>query len=124
MTTEFRRRLSGAASSALARRLVEQALRTWRLTHRLDDALIVTTELVENVFKHTSDGGQLKVRLRPGALVIEVADDSPELPERRVPGRDGFGGRGIRMVEAIAARWGAKPTAKGKVVWAELDIAG
>jgi serine phosphatase RsbU (regulator of sigma subunit) len=30
-------------------------------------------------------------------------------------------GRGLRLVSAIACRWGVEPSAEGKVVWAELE---
>lgn len=123
MRTEFRLRLSAVAGSAVARRLVERAFRLWRLPHRVDDGLIVITELVENVIRHTPAGGDLRLYLRPGTVVIEVADSSPQLPVIREADPREARGRGIRMVQAIATRWGASPVPGGKVVWAELDTA-
>ncbi len=123
MKRTFRLRLSGAHGATVARRLVERALRIWRLDDQLDDALIVTTELVENVSKHTKNGGELHLSVRPGALLIEVADTCTRLPRIQAVDLRSAHGRGMRMVQAIAARWGTQPTAFGKVVWAEIGTA-
>jgi two-component sensor histidine kinase len=123
MKRAFRLRLTGANGSSVARRLVKRALGVWHLEHQVDDALIVATELVENVAKHTSNGGELQLCVRHGALVIQVSDSSSQLPQVRSEDFRSPHGRGMRMVQVIADRWGARPTASGKIVWAELDTA-
>ena len=126
MSTRFQLRLTGdAAAAAEARRMAEQALRQWRLARGREDplvadALIVVTELVENVVKHTGDGGDLNVLRRPGTVVIEVADTSPQPPVLREPDLRRASGRGLRMIDALADRWGVRPKPDGKVVWVEL----
>jgi two-component sensor histidine kinase len=87
----------------------------------LADTLIVVTELVENVAKHTSGSGDLNLYLRPGAVLIEVSDTSPHLPVLRDQDHRRASGRGIRMINIVAARWGTRLTLDGKVVWAELS---
>jgi anti-sigma regulatory factor (Ser/Thr protein kinase) len=109
-----------AAAAAAARRLVTRSLGRWHLADRTDDVLIITTELVENVIKHTNAGGQLRLCLHQGRLLIEVTDYSTVLPHVREVDSNGFGGRGLRMVQTVATRWGARPSGSGKVVWAEL----
>jgi hypothetical protein len=64
---------------------------------------------------------------RPGAppLRIEVADARdgfgkamPELPPEQAES-----GRGLPLVEALAARWGvASRSPSGKTAWADLDL--
>ena len=73
--------------------------------------------------RHTTDGGDLDLCLHPGTILIEVTDTSPQLPVLREHDHRRANGRGLRMVDAIAARWGARPVPGGKVVWAELSIA-
>jgi hypothetical protein len=41
-----------------------------------------------------------------------------------VPPLQSGGGRGLMLVDAIAARWGSVPAHDGKVVWASLPVAG
>jgi anti-sigma regulatory factor (Ser/Thr protein kinase) len=110
-----------ATAAAAARRFVEDTLCRWNYRHDMDDVLIVTTELVQNVLEHTDSGGELRMRRAPAVLVIEVRDHSTDLPAV-VEHEDytAVRGRGLRMVELIAERWGVRPEPDGKVVWAEL----
>jgi hypothetical protein len=124
MRAVFRLRWSHAKEApALARRLVGRALRRWGLFSRADDVLIAVNELVSNVNRHTGDGGDLQLALRPGAVLIEVRDASVELPRVCEPEVARGGGRGMRMVEAVARRWGTRLVPGGKVVWAEIPMA-
>ncbi|MEV0261562.1 ATP-binding protein [Streptomyces sp. NPDC050617] len=61
------------------RELVTAQMHLWGLAERVEDARLVTTELVCNV-KHTGDKHfRLGMRRRPDAIVIEVRDFSPVL---------------------------------------------
>ncbi|GAA5071353.1 hypothetical protein GCM10023259_069950 [Thermocatellispora tengchongensis] len=54
-------------------------------------------------------------------IVVDVWDPSPEPPKLLDPAWDEVGGRGLHLVNAVAACWGyrwVKPG--GKVVWARL----
>ena len=85
-----------------------------------DDVLLATSELVTNVVKHTDDGGELNAWLEPGgALHVEVHDTDPTLPTLIEP--TDVGGRGLRILEALADEWGTAPTETGKVVWATFQ---
>ncbi|MEV6579102.1 ATP-binding protein [Streptomyces sp. NPDC051582] len=57
-----------------------------------------------------------------GRLRVEVLDASRELPVRREAAPDDEAGRGLAIVAALAADWGAHPRGCGigKVVWFEL----
>jgi anti-sigma regulatory factor (Ser/Thr protein kinase) len=116
--------LEHGTPAAQARRLAEEVLRDWDMSDRTSDVLLVTTELVQNVTQHTSDGGELRLRRRDDAVLIEVTDSDPELPRVKSPSPTAVGGRGMLIVAATARRWGARPVRwagrTGKVVWAEV----
>jgi len=117
-----RLRFERGAAAGIARRAVREALVCWKLTHLSDDAELVTTELMQNVVRHTPDGGELVVRRHGDALRIEVADTSAAEPTVRAPDPARLGGRGLSIVAAVARTWGtlARTGQTGKVVWAEL----
>jgi anti-sigma regulatory factor (Ser/Thr protein kinase) len=113
-----------------ARRLVAQLLEAWAAESFCDDALLLVSELVTNVVRHVS--GQLALTVEvaltveaalaePG-LRIAVIDSSPVLPAPVLHGPQG--GHGIRLVAALADRWGSELHAGGKRVWFELGPRG
>jgi hypothetical protein len=53
-------------------------------------------------------------------LRLSVADGSAVRPVVRELDRDNPRGRGLRLVQAIADRWGAEDHQGGKRVWLEL----
>ncbi|WP_433380139.1 alpha/beta fold hydrolase [Actinoplanes sp. CA-142083] len=111
-------------SAEQARRLTEQVLRDWNMTERTGDVLLVVTELVQNVTRHTDDGGELHLHRQDDAVLIEVTDTNPQPPRLKAPSRAEPGGRGLLIVAATARRWGNRPARwagrAGKIVWAEI----
>lgn len=110
-----------ANSSALAREFVRRVCGQWEITAMADDALLVATELVENVIRHTDSPPRLRLELRRGFLSIAVGDDNP----RPAVLRERLGalepGLGLRMVAQVAKVWGcSRSWSGGKVVWAVL----
>ena len=89
----------------------------------LDDALLLTSELVTNAVRH--GGGEITCRLWPGpeVLRLEVSDASPTLPHEVHRGLAADSGRGLQIVATVASRWGAIPAQQdgGKTVWFEID---
>jgi anti-sigma regulatory factor (Ser/Thr protein kinase) len=112
--------LEHGTPASVARRAAERALRGWELSELAEDVLLITTELVQNVTKHTDDGGELVLSLRGDAILIEVADTSPEPPRVQARADRRLGGRGLMLVDAIARDWGCRGDHGGKVVWAEV----
>jgi two-component sensor histidine kinase len=121
-----RLRFDQDVSAATVRQATREALEAWQTPHIADETLLVVTELVANVTRHTSDGGELTLTLQRDSVLVEVADSSPEEP--RVCPRDHvrIGGRGLQLVSAMARRWGARACSwagrAGKVVWVELAL--
>lgn len=79
------------------------------------NAVLLTSELCTNCVVHARGDYVLRVRVGNGTVRVEVADDDPDVP---VQGR----GRGLRIVEDVATRWGTELAERepGKVVWFEL----
>jgi sodium/proline symporter len=109
------------AAVADARALTGRALAERGASPRLGEAArLVVSELVTNAIRHGKGDPRLRVRVASPHVVIEVEDDSGHLPQRRFAMPDDEGGRGLELVAMLAGRWGWRPTATGKVVWAEL----
>jgi anti-sigma regulatory factor (Ser/Thr protein kinase) len=88
----------------------------------LDDCMLVATEMVSNAYDHGD--GPRAVRLRRSAdrcvVRIEVDDGSPD---HLTVGRSRLGpnrGRGLIIIDKLAATWGVVLRPGGKTVWAEL----
>ncbi|MGW4454598.1 ATP-binding protein [Streptomyces albidoflavus] len=115
-------------SAPTARRLIRQALGAWALDALADDACLVANEMVANACRHTrSPVIRVSVTRLDGTRVeIAVTDRSRALPVRKPASPDALDaldGRGLVLVNAIAARWGADPKRWGKRVWAEVRAA-
>jgi anti-sigma regulatory factor (Ser/Thr protein kinase) len=90
----------------------------------IEDAVLVTSELVTNAIRHTPDAGPIEVvwRLDKTELVLRVMDGSATHPERRNTAPISAGGRGLAIVDALAESWGVDSRPSGKQVWARLSI--
>ncbi|WP_432824578.1 ATP-binding protein [Dactylosporangium sp. CA-092794] len=106
-------------ATAQARALVDRACGQWRLPHLADHAALIVTELVANAVQHAGTRIRLSVTLRRRHLHVAVRDASPR-PLRRSGGDEQEPGRGLLVVEGLAAAWGCMYTGGGKVVWATL----
>jgi anti-sigma regulatory factor (Ser/Thr protein kinase) len=99
---------------------VLEACETWARGELCQSVQLVASELVANAVRHARSAVRLDVRPTQRGVLVEVADDSPRLPERRDPGLFDESGRGLWLVDAMAASWGVEREPKGKRVWAEL----
>jgi anti-sigma regulatory factor (Ser/Thr protein kinase) len=113
------------ASVPLARHVTLDVLRAWASPHDLDDAALLVSELVSNVVDHarTEVVLTLELALAGDWLRISVADGSAVSPVVRELRQERPRGRGLRLVEAIADRWGAEDHRGGKRIWFELTPA-
>ena len=111
-----------AASVPAARHIVGELLQVWGAAHDRDDAALLVTELVANVVDHVRGEAQFTVELNLSGewLRIAVVDGSAIRPVVRALDTGSLRGRGLRLVEAIADRWGAEDHDGGKRVWFEL----
>ena len=111
------------SNSDLAPAAARHALRSW--LDRVDcaepvpdDALIVVSELVTNVVRHTASVPVVIASFDDHRLRIEVHDR-----DRRGPitaARAEVGGYGLSILERLCDAWGWEPTDFGKRVWTEM----
>ncbi|QIG44971.1 SpoIIE family protein phosphatase [Nocardioides anomalus] len=87
----------------------------------VEDALLVTSELVTNAVLHAEAPVELRLVSSRTELRIEVHDREASQPLRRSPDLDDEHGRGLTIVAALSTHWGTRPSGSGKVVWAVLD---
>lgn len=109
-------------SVPVARHVVLELLRSWDVPHDREDAALLVTELVSNVVDHVQGEANLtlELSLSDDWLRIAVVDGSSVRPVVHALSMDLPRGRGMRMVQAIADRWGADDHLGGKRVWFEL----
>nr|WP_326594487.1 ATP-binding protein [Streptomyces brevispora] len=115
--------LAEAEELAGLRRVMRLHLGLWGLHSMVDAAQICVTELVGNVVKHVGAGTPtcLTVSMNGGHLRIEVSDpDGQALPTLVKASGLAEGGRGIALVDGVAARWGVILRGDSKVTWCEL----
>ncbi|RBY80340.1 ATP-binding protein [Blastococcus sp. TF02-09] len=108
-----------------ARRLLLELMQVWRLPHDPEDGALVT-ELVSNVIDHVEGRSELTLEISAADdwLRIAVVDGSAIRPVVRELSMDQPRGRGMRMVEEIADRWGVEDHRGGKRVWCDLRPPG
>ena len=83
----------------------------------LDALRILVSEVVANVVVHARTPMQVSVYVTQGCVRIEVIDDLPPDPDVRPGDGESYG---LRLVDALAARWGVEPRPNGKTVWFEV----
>jgi anti-sigma regulatory factor (Ser/Thr protein kinase) len=107
------------AAAAAARGRVREQLAAWGLEDEVLTAELVASELVTNAVRHGSPPLRLRL-IRDRALTVEVSDAGPNAPRLRHARANDEGGRGLLIVARLAQGWGARYTAHGKVIWAQL----
>ncbi|MCE7048959.1 SpoIIE family protein phosphatase [Streptomyces purpurascens] len=115
-------------SVASARSFVRDTLQGWGFADIVDDAVVLTSELVTNAVVHAGTSADLLCLRSDEGVRIEVAD---RYPEREIPlqgaainmgNPDREGGRGLQLCAALAGRWGVEYTPTHKTVWFQLDL--
>lgn len=134
----FTQRLSATPRGArLARYIALTQLHTWGILHGTDvsDAVaLIVAELAANAVTHGRVPGrdfELRLSLVPGNVRVEVSDTRTE-PRPPAPGAVSAprpldeAGRGLLLVDALAARWEVvdREPPPGKTVRAEVRVPG
>lgn len=94
----------------------------------VEDAALLLTELVTNavLYANPLPGEVLRVgwELTGGRLLLRVTDGGGrDAPHRQDAGPRDTHGRGLAIVEALAARWGVdRAVGQRNTVWAELPL--
>lgn len=110
-------------SSAIgeARRFTRDQLNAWGVADLTETAILMISELVTNAILHGGDGAVLTLVLTDIKFRAEVRDSSPVVPVMRGYSDTATTGRGMVIVDALAADWGSFPVEGGKIVWFELS---
>jgi anti-sigma regulatory factor (Ser/Thr protein kinase) len=112
------------AEVRLLRRAVAGQLAQWGVAQVVEEAELVVTELATNVIKHVGEGASATLILEwdRERLRVEMHDKSSSVPAPVMAGCEDECGRGLHLLAALAADWGAALTAVGKSVWCEIAI--
>lgn len=109
---------------AAARQVIVALLPMWGLANFAADAQLIVTELVTNAYQHApgSDSFELEILGYPDRIRIVLADGSAVRPVIAELDETRPGGRGMRIVAALATEWGTEDHHGGKRVWVELTL--
>jgi serine phosphatase RsbU (regulator of sigma subunit)/anti-sigma regulatory factor (Ser/Thr protein kinase) len=113
---------SDDSAAALARAFVHDALVAIDAPEVVERAVLLTSELVTNALLHGEPALHVEVLAVPDGVRVAVSDEHPDLPTPRYAEREDEHGRGLRLVEALASKWGVDARSPGKTVWFELDL--
>lgn len=126
MAQKFEWRLPpGERAPAIAREHVLAALDDRDLARSrslVNDCLVVVSELVTNAVRAGASVIKVRVVHRTEAVMLEVQDDANGWPVMRAPDPHATTGRGLVLLDALAASWGVRAAVRGKSVWAEVAL--
>lgn len=105
------------ASVPAARRFVRLLLAQADAEQWTDEAQLAVSELATNAVLHAHTSFEVSVQAGPDGVHVQVWDDDPGTPTRRSSGADATTGRGLELVEAVAAEYGVQAVGPSKVVW-------
>ncbi|MEV6840288.1 ATP-binding protein [Streptomyces sp. NPDC051133] len=106
-----------------ARRLVREGVESLDLGQQapsLDDLELLTAELVTNAVVHTMAPCVVCIRWTGRRIRVEVTDTDTRDVEAKVPPTHDEHGRGLFLVDVLAAAWGSYRELAGKTTWFEL----
>lgn len=115
-------------SVATARAFVRDTLQGWGFAEIVDDAVVLTSELVTNAVVHAGTAADVQCLRYESSVRIKVGDHYPErdLPLQNVTrpavSTDHEGGRGLMLCSALASRWGVEYHPAQKQVWFQLEL--
>jgi anti-sigma regulatory factor (Ser/Thr protein kinase) len=122
---------------AQARHFVRDTLRSWEPAgpawgQLVDDAVLLTSELVTNAVLHAGTPVQVSCRLllaggRGSAVEIAVQDRRPVQLRPAVPltpadGAERVSGRGLQLPSKLASAWGVTYAREAKAVWFRMAL--
>jgi anti-sigma regulatory factor (Ser/Thr protein kinase) len=111
---------TGMQSPARARQATADIVADLHLEPLGDDLALVVSELVTNAVRHAEPPVRLEIAADDHRVTVAVADGSPGRPAARPASEEAEGGRGMTLVDRLAAETGVRPSPPGKTVWAAL----
>lgn len=111
---------AAAPSAGDARRFVGACLYDWGVQVEDDDVVLMVSELITNACRHARTESTVHLVVTDGCLRVEVTDGSREPVQVREHSSGAETGRGLRIVDSLARRWGVDSGRRGKTVWFEV----
>lgn len=107
-----------AVSVTGARQFVRRHLDSHGLRSIVDDVELVVSELATNALMHAGTPFRVSLTRFGQVLLVEITDHSPVAPRPRRAGVFDTAGRGVSIVDVLAADWGVRSVpGNGKTVW-------
>lgn len=106
-----------ARSVPAARRFVRELVLGAGHDDLVGDAQLAVSELCTNVVLHAHTPFEVVVEVSPEGVYVQVWDDDPVLPARRVSDAAATTGRGLELLTAVATSSGVRAVGPAKVVW-------
>ena len=105
-----------------ARVRAARELQEWGDPDARHAVLLLISELVTNAVVHARSTVTVDLAVSDdGPVLVRVHDESTVRPTARSHEADRPGGRGMHLLESLAARWGVEETQTGKSIWFEVD---
>ena len=105
-----------------ARARAARELEDWGDADARHAVLLLISELVTNAVVHARSTVTVDLAVTDdGPVLVRVHDESPVRPIARRHHADRPGGRGLHLLESLAARLGVEQTGTGKSIWFEVD---
>ncbi len=109
---------------ARARHTASQWLTTQLRGHSaalVEDVELIVSELVTNAVQSSATSVELTLTYAAGGVHVSVTDDGVGRPQAQEPEPTDLGGRGLRIVDTLAARWGVlAPDDSRTTLWSVL----
>ncbi len=111
---------------AKARRVTRDTLAGWGLESLVETAELLVGEVVSNAVRHARTGSVELRLVRADALLCEVTDEDQTTPVLLSSGPSDEYGRGLRILDRLARKWGTSRRihGRGKTVWFEQALPG
>lgn len=105
-----------------ARERAARELEGWGDPEARHAVVLLISELVTNAVVHARSTVTIDLAvIDDGPVHVNVHDESPVRPTPRHHVADRPGGRGMYLLESLAARWGVEESRTGKSIWFEVD---
>jgi GAF domain-containing protein/anti-sigma regulatory factor (Ser/Thr protein kinase) len=121
-------------SASAARHFVRQTLVSWQGSGHcqghedlVDDAVLLTSELVTNAVVHAGTSVHVTCRLADEAVEIAVVDHRPaqlipDEPQEMTLPKESTNGRGLQLPAELASSWGVTYARTSKAVWFRMGL--